>query len=349
LSIKKIVTAGAAFAAVAVTSSVITHLKFTAISGEEMRRPASELLSVEVVKEIGIPEAYQSVPGTAAEVTEVTTEAETTVTTEPVQTEAPAVSLHKAEIKQIPTIKAENVQVTPASVSSLKVTWDAEEGRDYSISWQTEAPYSENIQVVFKENGTAYLTGLRENSEYTVCVEPILAEDEEADVIKEEVVGHTPWVEVIQDFDREEGWTSCFASESASGLTRAPSSDAIYGYEVDAITDTGICRFENGDYACAMGKHYGLCGDRFLVELDNGIQFTCRICDSKGEGDVQDEWGNGLYHWFGGEGGGKCIIEFIHDEYSLPDCVYYSGSWGYYNWNGLNLCSNIASIRKINY
>ena len=331
MSVKKIVTAGVAFAAVAVTSSVITHLKYTAISGEEMHRPASELLSVEVAKEIGIPEVHQSIPVTTTEATEVTTEAETTVTTESVQTEAPAVSLHKAEIKQIPTVKPENVQVTPASVSSLKVTWDAEEGRDYSISWQTEAPYSENIQVVFKENGTAYLTGLRENSEYTIWIEPILNDDEEITVMKKEIVCRTPAVEVIQEFDREEGWTSCFAYEAASGLTIMPSSGAIYGSEVDAITDTGIRRFENGDYACAMGTHYGLCEDRFLVELDNGIQFTCRICDSKGESNVQDEWGGGLYHWFGGEGNGKCIIEFIYDDCNLPDCVYFSGSWGYYN------------------
>ena len=98
-----------------------------------------------------------------------------------------------------------------------------------------------------------------------------------------------------------------------------------------------------------MGTHYGYCNDRFLIELDNGIQFTVRICDSKGCGDVQDEYGGGMYHWFGGEGNGKCIIEFIYDDASIPSVLWTYGSWGVCNWNGLNLCSDIASIRKINY
>jgi len=55
------------------------------------------------------------------------------------------------------------------------------------------------------------------------------------------------------------------------------------------------------------------------------------------------------WNWFGGEGNGKCIIEFIYDDNSLPSCVAFSGSWGYYNWNGLDLSSNITSIKKINY
>lgn len=255
--------------------------------------------------------------------------------------------LHRLVKNKIPFIKTENVQVTPASVSSLKVTWDAEKGRKYQVHWETKAPYTENIQVVSKENGTAYLTGLRENSEYTVWVEPVLHENEKVAIFKNKIVCKTPTVEVIQDFEREEGWTSCFAGECASGLTLMPSSGAIYGSEVDKITDTGIRRFENGDYACAMGTHYGYCGDRFLVELDNGIQFTVRICDSKGCGDVQDEYGDGLYHWFGGEGNGKCVIEFIYDDNNLPSCVAFSGSWGYYTWNGLNLCSDIKSVQKL--
>ena len=42
-------------------------------------------------------------------------------------------------------------------------------------------------------------------------------------------------------------------------------------------------------------------------------------------------------------------MEFIYDDYNLPSCVAYSGSWGYYNWNGLDLGANIESIKKINY
>lgn len=114
---------------------------------------------------------------------------------------------------------------------------------------------------------------------------------------------------------------------------------------MDAITDTGIMRDEYGDYCCAMGVWYGYCGDRFLVENQAGQQFTVKICDSKGYADD----GEGRYHWYGGEGNGKCIIEFIYDDNYLPSCVAFSGSWGFYNWNGLDLSSNIKSIKKINY
>ena len=57
--------------------------------------------------------------------------------------------------------------------------------------------------------------------------------------------------------------------------------------------------------------------------------------------------GEGKYHNFGGDG--KCIVEFIYDDNSLPSCVAFSGSWGYYNWCGLDLGANIKSIKKINY
>lgn len=99
----------------------------------------------------------------------------------------------------------------------------------------------------------------------------------------------------------------------------------------------------HGDYCCAMGVWYGYCNDRFLIELENGTQFTTKICDSKGYADD----GEGKYHNFGGSG--KCIVEFIYDDGNLPSCVAFSGSWGYYNWNGLDLGANIKSIKKINY
>lgn len=129
------------------------------------------------------------------------------------------------------------------------------------------------------------------------------------------------------------------------------SSGAIYGSFTDKITGTGIRRKDNGDYCCAMGLFYGVVGDRFLIELDNGIQFTVQICDSKGWADDSDgdEIPDGKFHWFGGYGNGKSIIEFIYDDYSLPSSVAFYGSWGIGNWNGLDLCSDIASVKKINY
>lgn len=101
--------------------------------------------------------------------------------------------------------------------------------------------------------------------------------------------------------------------------------------------DTGL------EYTATMGVWYGYCNDRFLIELENGTQFTTKICDSKGYADD----GEGKYHNFGGNG--KCIVEFIYDDGNLPSCVAFSGSWGYYNWNGLDLGANIKSIKKINY
>lgn len=276
------------------------------------------------------------------------TESETETVTETTTTPAPTTE-PKTEPPTLPFLTVSNMTAEADSVSSIKVTWDAEKDRDYEIGWFTYAPYSENIEILLPENGVCYLTGLRMDSEYEITVTPVLKEDEEANITPETLTVRTPSVEVIQEFDYEDGWTNCFAGERASGLTRMPSSGAIYGSQVDSVTGTGIRRFENGDYCCAMGTHYGYCNDRFIVELDNGIQFTTRICDSKGAADVQDEWGYGKYHWFGGEGAGKCIIEFIYDDYNLPSCVAFAGSWGGYNWNGLNLGANIKSIQKINY
>ena len=123
-------------------------------------------------------------------------------------------------------------------------------------------------------------------------------------------------------------------------LIRLHSTGTIYAEDISEIK-RGVN--EIWHYCCAMGVWYGYCHDRFLIELENGTQFTTKICDSKGFADD----GEGKYHNFGGSG--KCIVEFIYDDYNLPSCVAFSGSWGYYNWNGLDLGANIKSIKKINY
>lgn len=245
-------------------------------------------------------------------------------------------------------LTADNLNVSTVSVSCLKVSWDSEPNRDYSVSCTSHDDNNangDNMYFAFKGNDLCYITGLRENTEYTVTVEPILSEEEKDgySVTPSTADGKTETVKVIYDFPYEDGWTNCFAGERASGLTAMPSSGAIYGSKVDTITETGIRRDEYGDYCCAMGVWYGYCGDRFLIELENGTQFTTKICDSKGYADD----GEGKYHNFGGSG--KCIVEFIYDDYNLPSCVAFSGSWGFYNWNGLDLGANIKSIKKINY
>lgn len=250
------------------------------------------------------------------------------------------------------TVDVKGLKAAPLSVSSMKISWKGEKNREYTVDVFTDAPYTENISFVFKENELCYITGLRENSNYKVTVTPIITKKEKKTVkaISRSVSAATKSAgDVIEEYEHEDGWTACFAGERASGLTAMPSSGAIYGSKVDEVTGTGIRRFENGDYACAMGEWYGECGDRFLVELENGIQFTVRICDSKGWADDADGDGepDGRFHWFGGVGNGKCVIEFIYDDKNLPPCVAFSGSWGYYNWNGLDLCSDIKQIQKL--
>ncbi len=286
----------------------------------------------------------------------------TTAVATTMQTTSTTTAVTTTTAPVIPTVSVSNAAAEAASVSSVRITWDTEEGREYEISWETDALFPENITFLAQQDGLCYLTGLRADSEYHITVTPVLHEDEKADIKAASLTVRTPSVEVIEEFPYEAGWTSCFAGERASGLTAMPSSGAISGSYADDITGTGIRRFENGDYACAMGLFYGQCNDRFLVELANGIQFTVRICDSKGWADDADMDSDGdgavdcegdgvpdgRFHWFA-HGGGKCVIEFVYDDRSIPQIIWTYGSWGCANWNGLNLCSDIASIQKINY
>ncbi len=260
----------------------------------------------------------------------------------------PTVTTAAPEKPEITEITAENLSVSTISVSCLKVTWTDKPDRDYTISCtphDENYAYSDNIYFHFKDEGLCYITGLREGNEYSVTVKPVLKDDEKDGYTAKSATAEskTETVEVIQEYPFEDGWTGAFAGERASGLRATPASGAIAGSIVDPITDTGIRRDEYGDYCAALGLFYGLDNDRYLVTLQNGTQFTVKQCDSKGWADD----GEGKYHNFGN--GGKCIVEFIYDDYTLPSCVAYSGSWGYYNWNGLDLGANIESIKKINY
>lgn len=226
-----------------------------------------------------------------------------------------------------------NLTATTISVSCIKLEWDGKSDTQYTVTAvQSENDdYIDNMYFEFKSNSLCYVTGLRENTEYTFKIA-----DEDGNVLAT-AVQRTEAVEVIEEFDYIDGWTNCFAYEKASGLTQNPSYSAIQGAVPDPITNTGIMRDEYGDYCCAMGTFFGYCGDRFLITLENGTQFTVKICDSKGDR---------VYHPFGGDG--KCIVEFIHADGCLPSCVAFSGNYGSYNWCGLNF-DNIQSIKKISY
>lgn len=242
--------------------------------------------------------------------------------------------------ESIDVVKVNDLRTSTISVSSVKVEWQGEKGRDYEIFCEPTDPatgYEENIYFEIKSNSLCYITGLREDSEYEITVKPILNAHEKAAAVSSACSARTEQAEVIWEFEYEDGWTNCFAYENARGLTLQPSWGAIQGCSVDIVTNTGIMRDKYGDYCVAMGTPYGYCGDRFLIELENGTQFTVKLCDSKG--DIP-------YHDFGN--GGKCVIEFIHADGALPNCVSFTGNYGSYNWYGLNF-DNIKSIKKINY
>ena len=234
-----------------------------------------------------------------------------------------------------------DLNVSKISVSCLKVTWNAAEGKTYTVRCASTDPnyaYANMIYYEKKSEGLCYVTGLRENSEYEITVE---ADGDSAQSAK--MLGRTEAVEILQEYPHEEGWTNCFAYEPVSGLKQNPAYGAIQGCSMDTITGTGVMRDPYGDYCCAMGLFYGRCGDRFLVELENGTQFTVKICDSKGNGSD----GEGRYHRFGGTG--KCIIEFIYKDGCLPSYPANMGSFGGKNWSGLDLSDNIKSIKKISF
>lgn len=226
-----------------------------------------------------------------------------------------------------------NLTASTISVSCIKLTWNGDENSEYTVTLTQIVPddYIDNVYFEFKSNTLCYVTGLRENTEYQFDVS-----DADRNILAT-TTGKTETVEVVEECGYVDGWTNCFTYEFASGLVNPPASTAIAGCSVDQITNTGIMRDEYGDYCCAMGTYFGYDGDRMLIELENGTQFTVKLCDSKG---------NRWYHNYGN--GGKSVVEFIVDDNSLPYCVYQTGNYGSYNWYGLNF-DNIKSVKMINY
>ena len=193
-------------------------------------------------------------------VTAVQTLSETASTVTTTTTTARQIS---AEVKTEPTYAENNAPyaftASTISVSCIKLTWNGDEDAEYIVTLTQTVPddYIDNVYFVFQSNSLCYVTGLREGTEYQFTLS-----DSEENILAE-ITGKTETVEVIAEFEHEDGWTNCFTYENAKGLTANPSWSAIQGAEPDLITDTGILRDTYGDYCCAMGTFYGYCGDRF--------------------------------------------------------------------------------------
>lgn len=254
-------------------------------------------------------------------------------------TESYSINTHDKDMIIITPENKIDLEITNISVSCFKVTWNVSNNHEYEITCvipgNIETEYSDNICCEIAKPGLCYITGLRENTTYNITVY-----DKTTDQ-NENIFATTNRVKILEKYDYINGNTNCFAYEAASGLTQNPSKSAIADTIVDPITHTGIMRNEYGDYCVAMGLYFGECEDRFLIELENGVQFTVQICDSKGY--ASD--GEGKYHVFGEDASGKCIIEFIHGG-SVPEIIQETGNYSTLDWNGLKL-DKIRSICKI--
>jgi len=86
--------------------------------------------------------------------------------------------VHNADIPpEITEVSVRDLKVSTISVSCLKVEWVSEPDRDYSIVCEAVSPdydYYDNMYFEFKSDSLCYITGLRENTEYKVTVEPVI-------------------------------------------------------------------------------------------------------------------------------------------------------------------------------
>lgn len=123
------------------------------------------------------------------------------------------------------------------SVSCIKLEWSGDADTEYTVTaiQNVNDDYVDNIYFEFKSNTLCYVTGLRENSEYTFELS-----DENGEILAS-AVQKTEAVEVIEEFDYIDGWTNCFAYERASGLTRDPSYSAIQGAVLILLPTQASC------------------------------------------------------------------------------------------------------------
>ena len=97
------------------------------------------------------------------------------------------------------------------SVSCIKLEWNGDADTEYTVTaiQNVNDDYVDNIYFEFKSNTLCYVTGLRENSEYTFELS-----DADGNLLAS-TVQRTEAVEVIEEYDYIDGWTDCFAYEKS--------------------------------------------------------------------------------------------------------------------------------------
>lgn len=96
----------------------------------------------------------------------------------------------------------------------------------------------------------------------------------------------------------------------------------------NAITEEHGIRMFDGYYCVAMGSAYGEVGDKYIIELSNGMCFAMIKADEKSDKHTDSTNRYHLCPNYHGEDR-ACVIEFIVDTDKIPEKVAIYGSFDY--------------------
>lgn len=162
--------------------------------------------------------------------------------------------------------------------------------------------------------------------ETTTCQQTSEAEESETEIVP---------IDDQSLFDIQETWFKAYMDYR----TITDTSSAQYELQQEAWTDEhGLRRIEN-DYLVAMGTGWLTegCGERFLVTLENGTEFTVMVGDIKADCDTDST------RRYRSCGGGANVLEFIVDTKCMTSEARSAGTVSIY----MELEGNIAEIARI--